>query len=108
MNQQDVLSRLDVERQTVPDADAVLERTQSVFRRIAKLGNRNAIEYANFSGQGAKINALPACGRSSDQPADSGKVRIQSSWIDLARRLASKIEHQKILTLKQTSPRLPL
>jgi len=45
MNQQDVLSRLDVERQTVPDADAVLERTQSVLRMIAKLGNRDAIEY---------------------------------------------------------------
>jgi GNAT superfamily N-acetyltransferase len=56
MNQQDVLSRLDVERQTVPDADAVLERTQSVVRRIAKLGNPNAIEYANFSaGEAEKI-----------------------------------------------------
>ena len=51
MNPQEILSRLDFERQAVPDADAILERTQSVVRGIAKLGNRSAIVYSNFSAQ---------------------------------------------------------
>jgi hypothetical protein len=51
MNPQEILSRLDFERQTVPDADTILERTQSVVRAIAKLGNRDAIAYSNFSAQ---------------------------------------------------------
>ena len=51
MNPEEILSRLDFERQTVPDADAILEKAQSVVRGIAKLGNRNAIAYSNFSTQ---------------------------------------------------------
>jgi hypothetical protein len=54
MNLHEILTRLDLERQTVPDADIVLERTQSVVRAIAKLGNRNAIVYSNFSAQEAE------------------------------------------------------
>jgi len=49
LNSEEILSRLDFERQTVPDADVVLERTQNVVRGIGKLGNRNAIVYSNFS-----------------------------------------------------------
>jgi GNAT superfamily N-acetyltransferase len=49
MNLQNILSRLDLERQTVPDADVVLERAGNVVRELAKLGNHNAIAYSNFS-----------------------------------------------------------
>jgi predicted GNAT family N-acyltransferase len=50
MNHREILSCLDSERQTLPDVDVVLEKTPSVVREIAKLGNRNAIAYSNFSG----------------------------------------------------------
>jgi GNAT superfamily N-acetyltransferase len=53
MNPQEILSRLDFERQTVP-ADTVLERKQSVVRAIAEVGNRNAIAYSNFSAREAE------------------------------------------------------
>jgi GNAT superfamily N-acetyltransferase len=54
MDHREILSRLDAERQTIPEPDAILERTQSVVRGIAKLGNRNAIVYSNFSTQEAE------------------------------------------------------
>jgi GNAT superfamily N-acetyltransferase len=53
MNNEEILSRLDFERQTVPDPDAKLERAQNVVRAIAKVGNRNAIVYSNFSARDA-------------------------------------------------------
>jgi GNAT superfamily N-acetyltransferase len=53
MNHREILSRLDAERQTVPDPDARLERTQNVVRGIAALDNRNAIVYSNSSAQEA-------------------------------------------------------
>jgi GNAT superfamily N-acetyltransferase len=53
MNHREILSRLDAERQTVPDPDTTLQVTQSVVRGIAKLGSRNAIVYSNFSTQDA-------------------------------------------------------
>jgi GNAT superfamily N-acetyltransferase len=49
MDHREILSGLDLERQTLPDADTVLERTQNVVRGIAKLGTRSAIVYSNFS-----------------------------------------------------------
>jgi GNAT superfamily N-acetyltransferase len=49
MDYREILSCLDRERQTVPDADIVLERTRNVVRGIAKLGTRNGIVYSNFS-----------------------------------------------------------
>jgi hypothetical protein len=51
MNYREILSRLDSERQTIPDPDTTLERTQGVIRGIAKLGNRNAIVYSSFSAE---------------------------------------------------------
>jgi GNAT superfamily N-acetyltransferase len=55
MNHREILSRLDAERQTVPDPDTVLETTQNIVRGIAKLGNRNAIVYSNFSAQETEV-----------------------------------------------------
>ena len=53
MDNREILSCLDVERQTVPDPDAFLEATQNVVRGIAKLGNRNAVVYSNFRAEQA-------------------------------------------------------
>jgi GNAT superfamily N-acetyltransferase len=83
MNNREILSCLDVERQTVPDPDAFLEATQNVVRGIAKLGNRNAVVYSNFRAEQAgkiiesEIDYFTSLERSfewkvysHDQPAD--------------------------------------
>ena len=72
MNYLEILSCLDTERQTIPDPDTTLERTQGVVRGIAKLGNRNAIVYSNFSAEES--------------------VKIIDSEIDYFNRLARSFE----------------
>jgi hypothetical protein len=54
MNPHEILSRLDFERQTLPDSDTTLERAQSVVRGIVELGNRNWIVYSNFPAREAE------------------------------------------------------
>ena len=91
MNYREILSRLDTERQTIPDPDTTLERTQGVVRGIAKLGDRNAIVYSNFSAQEAgKIIEAEIAYFNTRQGSFEWKVYRHDEPADLLERLRER------------------
>lgn len=55
MNDRMTLLRLDIERETIPDADVTLDKTPHVVRAIAKHGSWNGIVYSRFLSEEAEM-----------------------------------------------------